>query len=75
MTPPVEANPYGRRARAGRHYQLVPENHAQGLHGWPKHHRDAVGDPDPAFYENCVGGVQRNYSGYCNAEVDKIVDP
>jgi len=34
----------------------------------------AVDDPDPAFYENYVCGAQRNYSGYCNAEVDKLVD-
>jgi len=34
----------------------------------------AVDDPDPAFYENYVCGAQRNYSGYCNAEVDKMVD-
>ena len=28
-----------------------------------------VDDPDPAFYENYVCGAQRNYTGYCNAEV------
>ncbi len=34
----------------------------------------AVDDPDPAFYENYVCGAQRNYTGYCNPEVDKLVD-
>ena len=34
----------------------------------------AVDDPDPALYENYVCGAQRNYIGYCNPEVDKIVD-
>ena len=34
----------------------------------------AVDDPDPAFYENYVCGAQRNYTGYCNKEVDKLVD-
>jgi len=34
----------------------------------------AVDDPDPAFYENYVCGAVRNYTGYCNAEVDKMVD-
>jgi peptide/nickel transport system substrate-binding protein len=34
----------------------------------------AVDDPDVAFYENYVCGSQRNYSGYCNKEVDKLVD-
>jgi len=34
----------------------------------------AVDDPDPAFYENYVCGAQRNYTGYCSAAVDKMVD-
>jgi peptide/nickel transport system substrate-binding protein len=34
----------------------------------------AVDDPDVAFYENYVCGAQRNYTGYCNAEVDKLVN-
>jgi peptide/nickel transport system substrate-binding protein len=34
----------------------------------------AVDDPDPAFYENCVCGAMRNYTGYCNPELDKMVD-
>ena len=34
----------------------------------------AVDDPDVAFYENYVCGAQRNYTGYCNPEVDKLVD-
>ena len=34
----------------------------------------AVDDPDPAFYENYVCGAQRNYTGYCNKEVDALVD-
>ncbi len=34
----------------------------------------AVDDPDPAFYENYVCGAQRNYTNYCNPEVDKLVD-
>jgi len=31
-------------------------------------------DPDPLFYENYVCGAQRNYTGYCNSEVDKLVE-
>jgi peptide/nickel transport system substrate-binding protein len=34
----------------------------------------AVDDPDPTFYENYVCGSQRNYTSYCNPEVDKLVD-
>ena len=32
-----------------------------------------VDDPDPIFFENYVCGGVRNYSNYCNSEVDKLV--
>jgi peptide/nickel transport system substrate-binding protein len=33
-----------------------------------------VDDPDQMFYENYVCGAVRNYAGYCNPELDKLVD-
>jgi peptide/nickel transport system substrate-binding protein len=33
-----------------------------------------VDDPDVLYYENYVCGAARNYTGYCNPEVDKLVD-
>jgi len=33
-----------------------------------------VDDPDQTFYESYVCEAERNYSGYCNPEVDKLVD-
>src|SRR5207245_5087040 len=33
-----------------------------------------VDDPDQQFYENYVCAAERNYTGYCSAEVDKLVD-
>jgi len=33
-----------------------------------------VDDPDPLFYENYTCGADRNYTRYCNPEVDKLVD-
>jgi peptide/nickel transport system substrate-binding protein len=33
-----------------------------------------VDDPDQAFYESYVCGSERNYTGYCSPEVDKLVD-
>jgi len=33
-----------------------------------------VEDPDQQFYENFVCGAVRNYTGYCNPEVDKLID-
>jgi peptide/nickel transport system substrate-binding protein len=31
-------------------------------------------DPDQMFYENYSCGSERNYTGYCDAEVDKLID-
>ena len=33
-----------------------------------------VDDPDQQFYENYACGSERNYSGYCNPEVEKLFD-
>jgi peptide/nickel transport system substrate-binding protein len=33
-----------------------------------------VDDPDAQFYENYVCGSDRNYTGYCNSELDKLID-
>jgi peptide/nickel transport system substrate-binding protein len=33
-----------------------------------------VDDPDTLFYENYVCGAERNYTGYCNREVDSKID-
>ena len=34
----------------------------------------SVDDPDQQFYENYYCGSQRNYSGYCNKEIDALTD-
>ncbi len=33
-----------------------------------------VDDPDVLYYENYACGAARNYTGYCNAEVDKLIN-
>jgi len=33
-----------------------------------------VDDPDVLYYENYVCGAARNYTGYCNPQVDTLVD-
>ncbi len=33
-----------------------------------------VDDPDAQFYENYACGSDRNYTGYCNREIDKLFD-
>ena len=35
---------------------------------------NSLDDPDQQFYENYVCGAERNYTGYCDPEVDKMVD-
>jgi peptide/nickel transport system substrate-binding protein len=34
----------------------------------------AVDDPDQQFYENYACGSERNYTGYCNKELDQLFD-
>jgi peptide/nickel transport system substrate-binding protein len=33
-----------------------------------------VDDPDQQFYENYTCSAERNYTGYCSPEVDKLID-
>jgi peptide/nickel transport system substrate-binding protein len=35
---------------------------------------NSLDEPDQTFYENYVCGAERNYTGYCNLEVDKLID-
>ena len=35
---------------------------------------NSLDEPDRTFYENYVCGAERNYTGYCNPEVDKLID-
>ena len=34
----------------------------------------ALDDPDQIFFENYVCGAERNYTGYCDPEIDRLVD-
>ena len=35
---------------------------------------NAVDDPDQAFYENYACGSERNYTNYCNKDLEKLFD-
>jgi len=35
---------------------------------------NGLDDPDQQFYENFVCGAERNYTAYCNPEVDKLIE-
>jgi peptide/nickel transport system substrate-binding protein len=35
---------------------------------------NGLDDPDQQFYENFSCGADRNYTGYCNAAVDQLID-
>jgi len=50
--------------------KLLKKDYAVGLNV----SETGVDDPDQQFYENYVCGSDRNYTGYCNPEVDRLVD-
>jgi len=50
--------------------KVMRKDYQIGLNGT----ESGVDDPDQQFYENFVCGAERNYTGYCNAEVDKLID-
>ena len=35
---------------------------------------NGLDDPDQQFYENYVCGAERNYGGYCNPQLDELID-
>jgi peptide/nickel transport system substrate-binding protein len=35
---------------------------------------NGLDDPDQQFYENFVCSAERNYGGYCNPELDRLID-
>ncbi len=35
---------------------------------------NSLDDPDPLFYQNYVCGAERNYTGYCNPDLDRQID-
>jgi len=35
---------------------------------------NSLDEPDQSFYENYACDAERNYTGYCNPEVDKLID-
>jgi peptide/nickel transport system substrate-binding protein len=35
---------------------------------------NGIDDPDQALYENYMCGAEGNYNGYCNPELDKLID-
>jgi peptide/nickel transport system substrate-binding protein len=50
--------------------KIVRKDFTVGLNLTP----NFVDDPDPTFYANYVCGAEANFNGYCNPEVDQLVD-
>ena len=50
--------------------KIMRKDYTVGLNLTP----NFVDDPDPTFYANYVCGAEANFNGYCNPEVDKLVD-
>ena len=70
---PVEAGLYRRRTRAGRHAAIFSKDHAQGLHGGSEPADQRPG-PRPASQMFYGCGSSLNWDGYCNPEVDKLIE-
>ena len=50
--------------------RLARKDYSVGLGGI----ENSLDDPDQSFYENYVCSAERNYTGYCNPGVDKLID-
>ena len=50
--------------------KVMRKDYTVGINGT----ESGVDDPDQQFYENFTCGAIRNYTGYCNPEVDKLID-
>src|SRR5437588_226068 len=50
--------------------KVMRKDYTIGINGT----ESGVDDPDQQYYENFVCGAERNYTGYCNPEVDKLID-
>jgi peptide/nickel transport system substrate-binding protein len=50
--------------------KVMRKDYTVGINGT----ESGVDDPDQQFYENFVCGAERNYTGYCNPEVDNLID-
>jgi peptide/nickel transport system substrate-binding protein len=55
---------------ANWHSKVTRKDYSVALNGTGS----GVDDPDQQFYENYACGSDRNYSGYCNPELDKQFD-
>ena len=55
---------------ANYYTKIMRKDYAIGV----QYSESGVDDPDQQFYENYVCGSDRNYTGYCNPELDKLVD-
>ena len=71
---PAQEHLYRRRTRGGRYRQwfskVARKDYALGLNLTG----NAVDDPDQSFYENYSCGSERNYTNYCNKDIEKLFD-
>ena len=72
---PAQGDLYRRRARNGRDRASGSRSRcARITRSGSTSPATAVDDPDQYFYENYVCSSERNYTGYCDEEFDKMVD-
>ena len=63
-----------RGTRRYRDCQLLFKARSQGLPVGFDFSASVVDDPDEQFYENYACGSERNYTGYCNRELERLFD-
>ena len=71
---PAEADLYRRRSsNRSRPRTGFRRSSARTIRSALNNTGSGVDDPDQQFYENYACGSPRNYSGYCNPELDKMI--
>ena len=70
---PAPAGGHRGHARADRDRRLAPEDDAPGVPVALNLTGIGIDDPDAQLFENYRCGSQRNFSGYCSEEIDRLM--
>ena len=71
---PAEGDLHRRHPQRDRYDAMVSDRDAQGLCRRRDRQRERARRPRPAVLREFSCGAERNYTGYCSAEVDQLID-